>query len=52
MDEFIKDVAMLDKFGCDFIVHFHGEWMIPNHIMMATEFVPLWSLTGCIKKWM
>ena len=50
MDEFAKEVAMLDKFRCDFIVHFYGVGTISNHIMMVTEFAPFGSLMDCIKK--
>ena len=50
MDEFIKEVAMLDKFRCDQIVHFYGACFIPNHVMMVTEFAPCGSLMDCIQK--
>ena len=50
MDEFEKEVAMLDKFRCDQIVHFFGACIIPNHVMMVTEFAPCGSLMDCIKK--
>ena len=50
MDEFAKEVAMLDKFRCDFIVHFYGACLIPNHVMMVTEFAPCGSLADCIQK--
>ena len=50
MAEFEKEVAMLDKFRCDQIVHFYGACFIPNHIMMVTEFAPCGSLADCIKK--
>ena len=50
MEEFAKEVAMLDKFRCDQIVHFYGACFIPNHIMMVTEFAPCGSLMDCIKK--
>ena len=50
LDEFAKEVAMLDKFRCDQIVHFYGACFIPNHIMMVTEFAPCGSLADCIVK--
>ena len=50
MEEFEKEVAMLDKFWSDFVVHLHGSCLIPNHIMMVTEFAPCGSLVDCIKK--
>ena len=48
--EFGKEVAMLDKFRCDFVVHLHGSCTIPDHIMTVTEFAPCGSLNDCIKK--
>ena len=45
MAEFEKEVAMLDKFRCDEIVHFYGACTIPNHVMMVTEFAP-WKSDG------
>ena len=50
MAEFEKEVAMLDKFRCDQIVHFYGACFIPNHVMMVTEFAPCGSLMDCIMK--
>ena len=50
MAEFEKDVAILDKFQCEQIVHFYGACFVPNHIMMVTEFAPCGSLMDCIKK--
>ena len=40
MDEFAKEVAMLDKFLCDENVHFNGTCAIPHHVIMVTEFEP------------
>ena len=50
MDEFVREVKMLDKFQCEQIDHFYGVCVIPNHIMMATEFAPFGSLMDCIRK--
>ena len=50
MEEFAKEVAMLDKFRCDEIVHFYGACFIPNHVMMVTEYAPCGSLADCIKE--
>ena len=50
MDEFAKEVAMPDKFRCDNFVNFNGAFMIPNHLMLATEVVPCGSLADFIKK--
>ena len=37
MEEFVKEIGMLDKFRCDQIVHFYGACFIPNHVMLVTE---------------
>ena len=50
MDSFRTEVAMLDKFPCDFVFHFFGACFIPNHVTMVTEFVPYRSLADCIQK--
>jgi len=50
LDEFKKEVQMLDKFRCAFIVHFFGACLIPNHIMLVTEFACCGSLADCIRK--
>ena len=44
MEEFAKEVAMLDKFRCDQIVHSFGACLIPNHVMVVTEFAPCGAL--------
>ena len=49
-NEFAREVAMLDKFLCDFVVHFYGACFIPNHVCMVTEFAPCGSLMDCIRK--
>ena len=36
--EFVKEVAMLDKFLCNYIVHFPGACFIWEHVMFVTEF--------------
>ena len=51
MDEFVKEVEMLDKFRCAEIVHFYGACTIKNHMKMVTEFGPCGSLMDSIKKW-
>ena len=50
MAEFAKEVSMLDKFRGDQTFHFYGACLIPNHIMMVTEFAPCGSLADCIQK--
>ena len=49
MEEFTKEVSMLDKFRCDYIVHFHGAVFIPSKICMVTEFATFGSLEDLIK---
>ena len=50
MDEFVREVGMLDKFRCDQVVHFYGACLIPNDIMTVSEFAPCGSLMDCIRK--
>ncbi|ELP84368.1 serine/threonine protein kinase, putative [Entamoeba invadens IP1] len=40
---------MLDKFRCDYIIHFYGAVFIPNKICMVTEFAQFGSLQDLIK---
>ncbi|ELP84796.1 serine/threonine protein kinase HT1, putative [Entamoeba invadens IP1] len=49
IDEFKKEVAMLDKFRSDYIVHFYGAVFILNKICMVTEFAPFGSLQDLMK---
>ena len=46
--EFLKEVAVLDKFRCDYIVHFYGGCAVLNHVMMVTEYQPCGSVMDCI----
>ena len=48
--EFEKEVAMLDKFRNEYIIHFYGAVIIPNKICMVTEFAPYGSLDDLIYK--
>ncbi|ELP90949.1 serine/threonine protein kinase HT1, putative [Entamoeba invadens IP1] len=48
--EFEKEVSMLDKFRCDYLVHFYGAVFIPNRICMVTEFAEYGSLNDLMKK--
>ena len=41
MEEFNKEVAMLDKFRCDYIVHFYGAVFIPTKIAMVTNLLTM-----------
>ncbi|ELP86704.1 protein kinase domain containing protein, partial [Entamoeba invadens IP1] len=49
MEEFEKEVSMLDKFRSDYIVHFYGAVFIPNKICMVTEFAQFGSLHDLMK---
>ncbi|ELP89830.1 protein serine/threonine kinase, putative [Entamoeba invadens IP1] len=44
IDEFTKEVEMLDKFRSEYIIHFYGAVFIPNKICMVTEFAQYGSL--------
>ncbi|ELP92044.1 protein serine/threonine kinase, putative [Entamoeba invadens IP1] len=48
--EFEKEVSMLDKFRCEYLVHFYGAVFIPNRICMVTEFAEYGSLNDLMKK--
>ncbi|ELP84767.1 protein serine/threonine kinase, putative [Entamoeba invadens IP1] len=48
--EFEKEVSMLDKFRCDYIVHFYGAVLIPNKLCLVTEFAQFGSLKDLINK--
>ncbi|ELP89717.1 protein serine/threonine kinase, putative [Entamoeba invadens IP1] len=49
MDEFTKEVSMLDKFRSEYIVHFYGAVFIPSKICMVTEFAEFGSLQDLMK---
>ena len=51
MDEFIKEVPMLDTFRCEPTVHFYGACTIPNHLMLVMEYAPCGPLAACIRRW-
>ena len=44
MEEFEKEVSMLDKFRSEYIIHFYGASFIPNKICMVTEYAEYGSL--------
>ncbi|ELP92536.1 tyrosine protein kinase transforming protein Abl, putative [Entamoeba invadens IP1] len=48
--EFEKEVAMLDKFRSEYIVHFYGAVFIPSRICMVTEFAQFGSLNDLMKR--
>ncbi|ELP86873.1 protein serine/threonine kinase, putative [Entamoeba invadens IP1] len=49
LDEFSSEVNMLDKFRCNYIVHFYGAVFIPNKVSMVTEFAQYGSLQDLLK---
>ncbi|ELP91717.1 protein serine/threonine kinase, putative [Entamoeba invadens IP1] len=49
IQEFEKEVAMLDKFRSEYIVHFYGAVFIPNKICMVTEFAQYGSVRDLMK---
>ncbi|ELP90329.1 protein kinase domain containing protein, partial [Entamoeba invadens IP1] len=49
LEEFNKEVLMLDKFRSDYVVHFYGAVFIPNKICMVTEFAEYGSLNDLMK---
>ena len=50
MTEFEKEVSMLDKFRCNYIVHFYGASFIPDKTCMVTEFAKYGSVNDLMKK--
>ncbi|KAL7711807.1 Protein serine/threonine kinase [Entamoeba marina] len=50
IEEFNKEVSMLDKFRSDYIVHFYGAVFIPHKICMVTEFAQYGSLKDLMNK--
>ncbi|ELP91765.1 protein kinase domain containing protein, partial [Entamoeba invadens IP1] len=48
-DEFTKEVAMLDKFRSEYIVHFYGAVFIENKVSVVTEYAEYGSLKDLIK---
>ncbi|ELP85785.1 protein serine/threonine kinase, putative [Entamoeba invadens IP1] len=48
LEEFHKEVSMLDKFRSPFIVHFFGAVFIPGKMCMVTEFAKYGSLQHLI----
>ena len=50
MEEFNKEVTMLDKFRDNYIIHFYGAVFIPNKICIVTEFATYGSLNDLIHK--
>ena len=50
IEEFNKEVTMLDKFRSDYIIHFYGAVFILNKICIVTEFATYGSLNNLIHK--
>ena len=50
IEEFTKEVTMLDKFRDNYIIHFYGAVFIPNKICIVTEFATYGSLKDLINK--
>ena len=48
IEEFNKEVTMLDKFRCSYIIYFYGAVFIPNKICIVTEFATYGSLNDLI----
>ncbi|ELP94835.1 protein kinase domain containing protein, partial [Entamoeba invadens IP1] len=44
IEEFEKEVNMLEKFRSDYIVHFYGAVFVPKRICLVTEFADFGSL--------
>ncbi|ELP86692.1 protein kinase, putative, partial [Entamoeba invadens IP1] len=49
MEEFEKEVQMLDKFRSEFVVHFYGAVFARNKVCMVTEFATYGSLQDLMK---
>ncbi|ELP88686.1 serine/threonine protein kinase, putative [Entamoeba invadens IP1] len=50
VEEFEKEVSMLDKFRSEYIIHFYGAVFIPKKICLVTEFAKYGSLHDLMKK--
>ncbi|ELP88328.1 protein serine/threonine kinase, putative [Entamoeba invadens IP1] len=50
VEDFEKEVAMLEKFRSDYIVHFYGAVMLKKKRCLVTEFAPFGSLEDLIEK--
>ncbi|ELP93554.1 protein serine/threonine kinase, putative [Entamoeba invadens IP1] len=51
LEEFFKEVSMLDKFRSDYLVHFYGAVMIPNKICMVNEYCQHGSIKDLMKRY-
>ena len=50
LNEFEKEVAMLDKFRSDHLIHFYGASFFPENICMVTELAEFGSLQTLISE--
>ena len=50
MQEFEREVKMLDKIRCEHIIHFYGAVMIPTKVCMVTEYATFGSLQTLLEK--
>ena len=51
MKEFEKEVQMLDKFRCEYLIHFHGAVFIRNKVCIVTEYAQYGSIQDLIKNY-
>ncbi|KAL7715116.1 Tyrosine kinase [Entamoeba marina] len=51
VDDFLKEIAMLDKFRCDYIINFHGAVCIPEKLALVTEYAEHGSLRDVINNY-
>ncbi|ELP92212.1 protein serine/threonine kinase, putative [Entamoeba invadens IP1] len=49
-EEFEREVSMLDKFRCDFIVHFYSACFLPDHLCLVTELAKYGSIQDLKEK--
>ena len=49
-EEFLKKVVMLDKFLCEYIIHFYRASFIQNKICLVLEYAEYRSLNVVIKR--
>ncbi|ELP91498.1 protein kinase domain containing protein, partial [Entamoeba invadens IP1] len=50
LEDFEKEVSMLDKFRSEYIVHFYGAVFIPNKMCIVTELADFGSLNDLIQQ--
>ena len=50
LEEFKREVSMLDKFRCNYIIHFYGASFVTSKICMITEYAKHGSLQDLISK--